>query len=751
MSGIKEAYTAQELAKMTGTTPQTITRRARNENWESRPRSGQGGGREWPTVKLPADVREAIALAVSAEERENLPVILESAVPAARHEPAVSLSHLTSRERDTVLARKALIDAVCNFETVGKSRRAAILTLVEARQNGTLPRNLMEAAYLANARRGASRGISTRALYNWYATYEAEGILGLVPADPKKDMDLPKWLEVFLRLWKRPQNPSLNQAYREFQLVIQWVGLGMPGDRLRLPALPNLERITKCPALDALKIFAENPAVTPSLDTIRRWLKKLPAETLARGRATGNALLKIQPHRRRSTASMFPGEGYTGDGTTFDALVQHPYEPRAFRPEITLILDVATRKCVGVSTDVSENGLTVLDAFRIACITHGVPQFFYTDNGPGYRNAMLSNEGTGILTLLGVICKYSIPGRPQGKGLMERAVKTIHTDLAKRFASCVHRDMDQDTARTFRLSVNRDIKKYGKSEQLPSYHDFLAALCFRIDEYNATPHTALPKFTDASGKRRHYSPGEYWKAKLAENPEYKILKLDPALHDDLFMPAAERTVNNGWISFAGKEYSSSALRRWHGEKVIVRYDMHDPRRIVVQTLEMVKICEAFVDGGSADYRNMVSEADRRAGEAQRAKLARAQEQVQKKLPGATIVYNDAAPIEATATVVNSLRQIGRVVDVKPLPAAETNFPDEEEGALVQSVRPGKARPAFEFPYERYEYHMTHRDSWTQEDRDWLEWYVQTEEYADYLDIFISKGIAWEETSCVKCS
>jgi len=92
-----------------------------------------------------------------------------------------------------------------------------------------------------------------------------------------------------------------------------------------------------------------------------------------------------------------------------------------------------------------------------------------------------------------------------------------------------------------------------------------------------------------------------------------------------------------------------------------------------------------------------------------------------------------------------------VVDVEPMPALEPDFPDEEEGTVTQSVRPGKARPAFEFPYERYEYHMAHPDSWTQEDRDWLEWYVQTEEYADYLPIFISKGIAWEETSCAKCS
>ena len=522
MSEIKEAYTTRELAEFKGVAPKNLLSRAKREHWPSRPRSGQGGGFEYPTVKLPADVREAIALAVSAEERESLPVVLEPATPAVVEPPVVSLSHLTARERDVVLARKALIDAVCNYETVGKSRRAAILMLVEAYRNGTLPRNLMEAARIANARRGDARGISRSRLFDWYATYENRGILGLVPADPKKDTNIPEWFEIFRLIWKRPQAPSMNQARREFEIVVRWVGLGMPEGGLRFLHFLDPEKITKHKSLPALKPFAENPASIPSIDAIRRIAKKMPLELLERGCRTGNAMLKIRPHRLRSTANMLPGEGFTGDGTTFDGLVQHPYEPRFFRPEITLILDIATRKCVGVSVDTSENGLTVLDAFRVACITHCVPYFFYTDNGPGYANAMSTKEGTGVLTLLGVICKTSIPGRPQGKGLMERAVKTIHTDLAKRFASCVHRDMDQDTARTFRLSVNKDIKKYGKSEQLPSFGEFFTALCFRIDEYNATPHTALPKFTDANGKRRRYSPGEYWNVKLAENPEYKL-------------------------------------------------------------------------------------------------------------------------------------------------------------------------------------------------------------------------------------
>ena len=105
---------------------------------------------------------------------------------------------------------------------------------------------------------------------------------------------------------------------------------------------------------------------------------------------------------------------------------------------------------------------------------------------------------------------------------MEIAVKTICTPLSKRFDSCTHRDMDSDVARKFYLLTRKEIEKSAKSDRLPTLDQLLAALQYRIEEYNATPHTSLPKFTDANGKRRHYSPNEYWEMKLAENPDYEI-------------------------------------------------------------------------------------------------------------------------------------------------------------------------------------------------------------------------------------
>ena len=115
-----------------------------------------------------------------------------------------------------------------------------------------------------------------------------------------------------------------------------------------------------------------------------------------------------------------------------------------------------------------------------------------------------------------------------------------------------------------------------------------------------------------------------------------------------------------------------------------------------------------------------------------------------------MVYNGDS-IGATATVVSSIRPIGQVVDVQPLPEAGADWPDEAANSLTESVAPRTAEPRFEFPYEKFEHYMVHRESWTPEITEWMEWYVQTEEYADYEPIFASKGIAWEETSCAKCS
>ena len=287
---------------------------------------------------------------------------------------------------------------------------------------------------------------------------------------------------------------------------------------------------------------------------------------------------------------------------------------------------------------------------------------------------------------------------------------------------------------------------------MPTLDQLLAALQYRIEEYNATPHTSLPKFTDANGKRRNYSPNEYWEMKLAENPDYEILAVPSTVRDELFMPTKECPVKNCRFKLAGREYYAKELDLFHGEKVNVRYDMRDPKRVTVWTLDMEMICEAFLDGNTIEYM-VLSEQEQREAQKMRDAIGRIEKRAQKLVPGATIVCPDGSnTTPATATVVNSIRRpIGPVVDVQPLPEAGADWPDEAANSLTESVAPRTAEPRFEFPYEKYEHYMLHPELWTPEITEWMEWYVQTEEYADYEPIFASKGLAWEKKICAKCS
>lgn len=101
--------------------------------------------------------------------------------------------------------------------------------------------------------------------------------------------------------------------------------------------------------------------------------------------------------------------GYTADGKTFDAEVQHPIHGGAFKPEITTIVDVFTRKCVGWSVGLAENQFETLDALRGACVNHGIPAVFYADRGPGYKNQAFQNRLTGFMARLGITQMHSLP------------------------------------------------------------------------------------------------------------------------------------------------------------------------------------------------------------------------------------------------------------------------------------------------------------------------------------------------------
>jgi len=687
----KDAYTASELAELLGVSRQAADARSKREAWGSRPRQGRGGGKEWLVASMPSSTRDAIAAAMlAAGPQEAAPALPESSTPSIS-----PLAKLTDHQRETALARLAFVREIERAAAVvGKEK--AIKALLAAAADGTLPPRLASLIPVANDRFGngekRSIGLSRRRLYDWCAKFAADGERGLAPAHIGRDMRVPAWAPAFLAIWQQPQKPSIADAYRRFE--------------------------------------QEHPGKAPSIFAVRRWLEKMAMPDREAGRVTGNALLHLRPYKLRRTDELWPTDVYTADGTTFDAEIQHPLHGQPWKPEITLVIDVATRRCVGLAIGEAESAFTVLDALRVACLWGGIPCMLYVDNGPGYKNAMMASEACGMLARLDIEMRNSIPGRPQGKGLMERAVQSICVAAAKRLPSCMHADMDGDAGKKVFKITRAELKAHGKSRLLPTFEEFKATILARVDEYNASPHRALPRVEDAAtGKRRHMSPDEYWGSFAPRG--FAPMPLPEALHAELFMPAIPRKVRNGMVQLFNANYYADALADFHGDHVEVRYDIWDSSRVYCWTTQGEKICTAELDGNAMDYFPMPqieAARERRA----KGKIARLVEKIERVAPGATVQLPEAAP---TYTIMADSITRPEPIVTAPLEPV----PLDEPSILTQ---PQARRPVFTCMQDRYGWLMLNQDRWTEADHSWMDRYVSSDDYANLHTYFEARCIAW---------
>lgn len=760
---LKDAYTTQELAPLLGITTRAVLDRAKRESWQSRPRAGRGGGSEWLVASMPEATRSAIIFAVASETQSEeafdpakstalAPVAkCTSIAPVVSAQPSKEFAQFTTREREVALARKAFVIAVLNLEETGMSRNAAIAKLLKAAETGQLSTYLTEQIERANARSGSSgkRGLSRRRLYAWCTDYERDGEVGLVPDNPQPVMKAPVWLDIFLILWQRPQKPGVPQVHDEFLQLLKWLAAGCPERGLLLPPLPQAEEVAKHPRLQALLPMAQNPDLVPSISAVRRWIGKIGTIDRERGRMTGNELLRLMPHQQRTTYHFLPGDWYTADGTTLDAEIINPEDGKPMKAELVLIIDVETRLCVGASVGKAENALIVLNALRIACCAFGIPAALYSDNGPGYLNNTLGNAhedgGKGILARVGITPKRAIPGRPRGKGLMERAVKTISDRISKALPSCTHADMDKDAAHNIYKLSRKQIKATGATTILPQWRATMELIGREIDAYNNRPHTGLPKFTDAKGKVRHYSPLEYWKSFVTQGFVPEIVP--EGLRDTLFHPSVIRTVHNGEIKFAKHTYFSIELKQFHGDKVDIRYDEWDCTQISVWTLEGRKICVVDLNGNAVSY---VGQAELEKQRRNRSLALREAVQAAGLPAGAQVALPEGGHSDETRTItVGDSLTGGKLTTYVPGQNEEiinANFryidppaPDDEQDTASEERRPNFADSS-----DKYIYLMQNPDKWLPPDSEWVSRYVASDEYVDFYDYYETRGLEWRE-------
>jgi putative transposase len=199
------------------------------------------------------------------------------------------------------------------------------------------------------------------------------------------------------------------RAYRSggFEALAPESRTGEPVTEKRLLDLAEaLKReVPRRTAAQVAQIIRTKEGSGPSERTVQRHLARLGLNTRPDGSAP-------QAFGRFEAAA--PGDLWTGDALHGPTIAGRKTYLFAF-------IDDHSRALVGYRWGLSEDTVRLEAALRNALASRGVPRAVYLDNG----SAMVSRQLLRACAGLGIRLVHSKPGRPQGRGKIERVFETV--------------------------------------------------------------------------------------------------------------------------------------------------------------------------------------------------------------------------------------------------------------------------------------------------------------------------------------
>jgi putative transposase len=536
-----------------------------------RERQARGGGLEVHLFALPDAARRELEkrrdkAAQEAHERQAL-------MQAEETVQRIEFGLLEDRQQRMYYARQRVFKFLELFDL-------SVVECVRQAKAGTLPDDLTFVLTHALSGSKGNAKISERTLYRWSAArYSEETALALAPKPASKPKGDPAWAKTFLEFYQKPVKLPTRAALRLMHAAV--AAGALPADQF-----------------------------VPTQRQANYYLHHLPYLDREKDRQ-GILMRRVSmAYRKRDVSDLHPTSVYVADGKTFDAEVAHPITNQPFRPEITTLVDAATRRVVSWSASLDESGFGVADALRKASVDNGIPAIFYSDRGPGYKSKTIQAPMVGLLSKLGTTAMMALPYNSQAKGVVER-VNQIYTDAAKSLATFMGRDMDPQARKAVFKQVRGELKEFKSSKTLPAWAKFLELMERTVADYNARPHSSLPKITETPGVVvrgvRHMSPDEFW-AKKVEG--FDIIRPLETEEDELFRPWIIRRTNRALVSLGGNSYFHLALEKYHGRDVIVGYDIKDAAHVWVREIAETAdgdhapgklICVAYFEGNKTRY------------------------------------------------------------------------------------------------------------------------------------------------------
>lgn len=576
---IKDFYTAKEIADMRLTSLPAFHRNVRataeKENWVSRKRAGRGGGMEYAFESLPAKAQAEI------KTKAYKALMPKQSADAGRQVAVIAnrdLQSLDDAQRATADARILMTLLVGQYEAGLGSRNKALDAVVAMSRDEALPvdEHADYNAVCAKARASSrgKAGIGKRALHEWCIAADkcstaTERLAALAPQKQGQPRIAPtqmEWLPDYMAVFRNTNGVGMAEAYRTFEKSY------------------------------AAKHGAD---AVPHYDVVRRALDKLPTFIREAGRLTGAKMKALKTYQKRDWSTLVNNDVWTGDGHALKMKVRHPDHGQPFTPELTLIMDTASRYIVGWSMAYAENNIAVGDALRHAMINHGIPAIYYSDNGGGQKNKVFDTDVHGIFARLGVHHETGIPGNPQGRGIIERVMKTLAHPIARHFETYHGPNVDSDTLRKVSTattslakaeSEGREVltpKQNWAKGKLPDWNQLLDVVEAAVHWYNTEhKHSGIGNVTPLQ-MRQHI---------MRQMDAEDIIPLTEVEARDMFRPAVTRVVQRAWLTVYSNEYWHKALEVWDGKKVVAYLDQHDASSVIVRDTDGGYICDAILDG-----------------------------------------------------------------------------------------------------------------------------------------------------------
>jgi putative transposase len=452
--------------------------------------------------------------------------------------------------------------------------------LTQAYATGELPDELKAAIDNSNDKLNSERRghVSPRTVKRWKSLFNQKG--SCMPQKTRIETLWASvwWLPMFLACYRKPQAPKLKESHREFEK--DWAAHGFSAE--------------EC----------------PSYDTVRRVIEKVPPLIKETGRATGSKLAAMKPFVRRDWSGA-SNEVWVGDGHTFKAKVRHPEHGYAFAPEVTVIIDAASRFIVGWAFSLSENQIAVAEALGNAMSRYGKPLIYYSDNGKGQTAKIIDCPYGGMLARLGVQHETGRPGNPQGRGIIEGMWDITTIAVAKTLPTFQGTGMDPDTLKKRTREIDKAKRKGGVPNWVIGWEDFMELCVQRFHWYN-TQH----QHRSLGGKK----PAEVY----LNNVEAEWhCPLTEAERLSLYRPSRERTVARGEVRWNNNIYFAPELKSLpENTKVRMAFDLNNAEKVWISDLEGRFICEALwnankKDGFEKSYRESLKD-DRVRGMKKRA-------------------------------------------------------------------------------------------------------------------------------------